>query len=97
MEKRFFVYILASRRNGTLYVGMTSDLPRWMHEHKTGAVPGFTSRHGVRTLVHYEVFKDAEHAIEREKRLKAWNRPWKLNLIEKDNPMWCDLTDTLNH
>ena len=97
MEKKFYVYILASRRNGTLYVRVTSDIARRIEEHRSGAVPGFTSEHDVKTLVHYEVFDDAENAILREKRLKKWNRSWKLELIEKDNPDWLDLTETLNH
>ncbi len=96
MEKRFYVYILASRRNGTLYVGMTSNLARRIDEHKSGAVPGFTSEYGIKTLVYYEVYDDAENAIRREKRLKRWNRDWKLKLIEKDNPNWRDLTELLN-
>ena len=96
MEKRFYVYILASRQNGTLYVGMTSDLARRVEEHGSGAVPGFTSKYGVKTLVYYEVYDDAENAILREKRLKTWNRDWKLKLIEKGNPNWRDLTELLN-
>ncbi|KAA0685865.1 GIY-YIG nuclease family protein [Azospirillum brasilense] len=96
MDKKFYVYILASRRNGTLYVGVTSDLARRVEEHKSGAVPGFTSDYGVKALVYYEVYDDAENAILREKRLKKWNREWKLNLIEKDNPNWRDLAELLN-
>ncbi|HYE48846.1 MAG TPA: GIY-YIG nuclease family protein [Azospirillaceae bacterium] len=96
MEKRFFVYILASKRNGTLYVGVTSDLARRVWEHRTGAVPGFTSRYGVKMLVHYEVFDTAEYAIAREKRLKEWKRAWKIELIEKANPDWDDLYESLN-
>jgi Predicted endonuclease containing a URI domain len=96
MDKKFYVYILASHRNGTLYVGMTSDLARRIEEHKSGAVPGFTSKYGVKTLVYYEVYDDAENAILREKRLKTWNRDWKLKLIEKGNPNWRDLTELLN-
>lgn len=97
MEKKFYVYILASDRNGTLYVGITSDLGRRMEEHRTGALSGFTSRYDVKRLVHYEVYDDAENAILREKRLKEWKRAWKLRLIEKDNPDWIDLWETLNH
>ncbi|HYG87701.1 MAG TPA: GIY-YIG nuclease family protein [Azospirillum sp.] len=96
MEKKFYVYILASQRKGTLYVGVTSDLARRLEEHRTGAVPGFTSQYGVKTLVHYEVYNDAENAILREKRLKKWNRDWKIRLIEEGNPDWSDLHTTLN-
>lgn len=74
MDKRFHLHILASGRNGTLCVGVTSDLPRRPEEHGTGAVSGFTNRYGAERLVHYEIFDDAENAITREKRLKHWNR-----------------------
>ncbi|HRQ79932.1 MAG TPA: GIY-YIG nuclease family protein [Azospirillaceae bacterium] len=97
IEKKFYVYIMASDRNGTLYIGITSDLARRVEEHRTGALQGFTSRYGVRWLVYYEVHDDAENAILREKRLKEWKRAWKLRLIEKDNPDWIDLWETLNH
>jgi putative endonuclease len=82
----FFVYILASRRNGTLYIDMTNDLPRRVWEHRTGVVPGFTNRYGVKTLVWYEVHASRETAFQRERRLKKWNRAWKLRLIEQMNP-----------
>ncbi|MFG1304269.1 GIY-YIG nuclease family protein [Xanthobacter autotrophicus] len=91
----FFVYILASRRNGTLYVGVTNDLARRMAEHKSGAVLGFTHRYGVTRLVHVEVFDDLAAAREHELRLKKWQRAWKLALIERDNPEWRDLADDL--
>lgn len=96
MEKRFYVYILASQRNGTLYVGVTSDLARRMDEHRNGSVDGFTKTYAVHLLVHYEVYDDAESAITREKRLKAWKRQWKLELIENNNPNWNDLWISLN-
>lgn len=95
-EKRFFVYILASRRNGTLYVGVTSNLPRRVHEHREGSIEGFTKRYGVKQLVWYEAHDTAESAILREKRLKRWNRAWKTELIEKDNPGWDDRWDVLS-
>jgi putative endonuclease len=95
MEKKFYVYILASQRKGTLYVGVTSDLFRRMDEHKTGTVPGFTSRYAVHQLVFYEVYEDAENAIQREKRLKKWNRDWKIRVIKERNPTWADLSETL--
>ena len=96
MEERFFVYILASRRNGTLYVGVTSNLGRRMMEHRDGILPGFTDRYGVKHLVHVEPYATAEEAITREKRLKKWNRDWKIRLIEEHNPDWADLYERLN-
>jgi len=92
----YFVYILASQRNGTLYIGMTSDIAKRVWEHKEGIVRGFTKSYNVKNLVHYELFDDVRDAIEREKRLKKWNRQWKLNLIESNNPNWNDLYETLN-
>jgi putative endonuclease len=91
----FFVYILASRRNGTLYVGMTDNLARRVWEHQTGAVAGFTKRYGVKTLVWYEPHESREGAFQRERQLKKWNRAWKLKLIEVRNPDWRDLTGEL--
>jgi putative endonuclease len=90
-ERYFWVYILASRIGGTLYIGVTNNLVRRVYEHRTDAVPGFTSEHGVRRLVYYEQFFDVENAIRREKRLKKWNRAWKIRLIEQSNPNWDDL------
>jgi putative endonuclease len=85
------VYILASARNGTLYIGVTSDLVKRIWQHKNNCVPGFTESHGVHTLVFYEMHVSMEQAIVREKRLKKWNRLWKLRLIEESNPDWRDL------
>jgi len=93
--KDYFVYILASRRNGTLYVGVTNDLGRRSGEHKEKLVPGFTRRYGVDILVWCEVHVDVNAAIEREKQIKGWNRAWKMRLIEKENPVWNDLTKNL--
>ncbi len=87
----YFVYILASRKHGTLYVGVTNDLVRRVYEHKTHAVPGFTSRYGVHLLVWFECYDDPVNAITREKDLKKWRRDWKVNLIERTNPEWVDL------
>jgi putative endonuclease len=87
----YYVYILASRRNGTLYIGVTNDLIRRVHEHREGLVPGFTKRYGVKVLVYYEVHSEIASAIEREKRMKRWRRAWKLQLIEGGNPQWRDL------
>jgi putative endonuclease len=89
----FFVYILASRRNGTLYTGMTDNLARRIWEHRTDAVPGFTSKYGVKMLVWYELHESRESAFTRERQLKKWNRSWKLKLIEQLNPQWRDLFD----
>jgi putative endonuclease len=91
MEKYSYVYILASQRNGTLYIGVTSDLIRRIYEHKNGLVEGFTKKYNVTLLVYYETFGNIEEAIKREKVLKKWNRDWKLELIESRNPGWRDL------
>ena len=90
-EKLYYVYILASHRNGTLYTGFTSDLIARTWIHKADVVRGFTNKYQVHSLVHYESFEDREDAIKREKQLKKWQRKWKLELIEKDNPNWEDL------
>jgi putative endonuclease len=87
----YYVYILASRIGGTLYIGVTNDLVRRMFEHESDAVDGFTKRHGVKRLIYFEQYDDIENAIRREKRLKQWNRAWKVRLIESVNPNWDDL------
>jgi len=91
----FHVYILATERNGTIYVGVTRDLVRRVFEHKSDFVKGFTEQYGVHKLVHFEEFEDAERAIQREKNIKHWVRAWKLELIEKSNPTWRDLYDEI--
>lgn len=91
VPKTYYVYILASKRNGTLYIGVTNDLARRCWEHREGIVPGFTRKYAVKLLVYYEIFGEIELAIHRESRLKKYKRAWKLNLIEKDNPCWRDL------
>ena len=96
MSRQFYVYILASRKLGTLYIGYTSDLARRVFEHREGEMPGFTKRYGVTRLVHYEVFDDPTTAQQRERSLKRWRRDWKINLIERENPGWDDLYDLLN-
>ena len=96
MSKAYYVYILARARNGTLYIGVTNDLARRCYEHREGLTPGFTRKYDVTRLVHVEPFSDIGFAIQREKRLKKWNRRWKLELIEKTNPQWLDLYQTLN-
>jgi putative endonuclease len=90
-----YVYIVASKRNGTLYVGVTSDLPRRIYEHREGIVPGFTKRYGVKLLVYYEVLDTITAAIQREKQIKAWKRAWKLRAIEERNPEWRDLYEDI--
>jgi putative endonuclease len=91
MSKTYFVYILASAKNGTLYIGVTNNLTRRVWEHRDGMVPGFTKKYGVKALVYFEEFGDVGLAINRETRLKKWKRRWKIELIEKSNPDWCDL------
>jgi putative endonuclease len=85
------VYILANRRNGILYVGVTSDLLKRIWEHRSNLVEGFTKRHKAHTLVFFEIHKSMGSAIQKEKRIKKWNRAWKIRLIEKNNPTWRDL------
>jgi putative endonuclease len=87
----FCVYLLASRRHGTLYLGITNDLIRRVHEHKSRNIPGFTARYEVDRLVWFEVYDDPSGAIAREKQLKKWRRDWKIRLIEEQNPDWRDL------
>jgi putative endonuclease len=92
-EKQFYVYILAKGRNSTFYVGVTSDLVKRVWQHKNEVADGFTKKHGIKTLVYYEAFDDAENAIKREKRLKKWTRESKMRVIEEMNPEWSDLYD----
>ncbi len=91
----YYVYILASQKNGTLYIGVTNDVIRRVHEHREGITEGFTKRHSVKRLVYVETHDRAEQAIQREKNLKHWVRDWKVALIERDNPDWSDLYGTL--
>ena len=90
-KDQYYVYILASRRNGTLYTGVTSDLAKRVHEHKSDLVDGFTKIYGVHNLVYYETVDDIDSAIAREKQIKRWKRAWKVELIEGVNPDWRDL------
>lgn len=96
MGKSYYVYIVASKRNGTLYIGVTSELLKRISQHKEKIIEGFTKRYGVNKLVYYEEYSDPESAIKREKRLKRYNRQWKMNLIERANPQWQDLYEQLN-
>ena len=95
MEKQPAVYILASKYNGTLYIGVTSNLIQRIWQHKNDLVEGFTEKYGVHFLVYYELHEQMLAAIEREKQLKKWNRQWKIDLIEKVNPTWKDLWENL--
>jgi putative endonuclease len=92
---QYWVYILASRRGGTLYVGVTNDLIRRTYEHREGLVPGFTKRYGVKMLVYYERHDTAAAAIQREKNIKHWSREWKIDLIVASNPDWRDLYEDI--
>lgn len=90
-QKQPCVYILASDKHGTLYIGVTSNLMRRLWQHREGLMPGFTTRHRVYRLVRFEQFDEMDYAIAREKQLKNWHRDWKINLIERDNPEWLDI------
>lgn len=95
MDKEFYVYILASKLNGTLYIGVTSDPVQRIWQHKNNMVEGFTKKYNVNKLVYYEVHLNAESAIVREKQMKKWQRAWKIQLIEEKNPDWKDLYDDI--
>lgn len=97
MEKKFHVYIMASKRYGTLYTGVTSNLLQRVYQHRDGVADGFTKEHSVKTLVYYEPHENAESAIRREKQIKDWRRDWKVDLIEKSNPNWHDLFEDLRN
>ncbi|KPK34352.1 MAG: hypothetical protein AMK70_07590 [Nitrospira bacterium SG8_35_1] len=91
----YYVYILCSKRNGTLYTGVTSDIIKRIYEHKNNIVEGFTNKYGVHCLVWYEMHQNPDSAIQREKQIKKWDRKWKLRLIEENNPGWKDLYDDI--
>jgi len=95
MPKKGYVYILASRRNGTLYVGVTSDLVKRIEEHRLKLVDGFTEKHEITTLVYFETFEDIRDAIIRERQIKEWKRKWKTELIQSVNPYWHDLYEKI--
>jgi len=95
MQKEYYIYILSSGKNWTLYIWVTNNLKRRTYEHKNFLVEWFTKKYWIKNLVHYEKFDDIRNAIEKEKKLKKWNREWKLKLIEKDNPRWIDLYDEI--
>lgn len=90
-----YVYILASKKNGTLYIGVTTDLKKRVWQHKEKIIEGFTRKYGIKLLVYYEIYDDYWDAANREKRMKKWNRDWKIELIRKENPDWLDLYDKL--
>lgn len=94
-DKKYYVYIMARGQNSTFYVGVTSDLVSRVWQHKNEVTSGFTQKYNIKNLVYFEIFEDPENAIKREKRLKKWNRPWKMRLIEETNPEWKDLYETL--
>ena len=91
----YYVYILTSKRNGTLYIGVTNNLIRRIYEHKNGLIKGFTNKYSVHKLVYYQQCENVESAIQREKQLKVWHRSWKIRLIEETNPEWKDLYDDI--
>ncbi len=93
--KSYWVYILASKKNGTLYVGVTTDLCHRIYQHKQKLIDGFTKKYNITQLVYAQEFQDVHDAIHREKCLKKWNRVWKLKLIEEHNPDWCDLYENI--
>lgn len=95
MNKQFHTYILASKRNGTLYTGVTSNLPQRTWQHKNDQIDAFCNKYNVKQLVYFEEHNTAESAITREKQIKKWNRAWKLKLIEENNPQWNDLYDLI--
>ena len=93
--KQFAAYLLTSRMHGTLYIGVTSDLIRRVHEHRSGAASAFTRKYNVHRLVYFELHDEAHPAIQREKALEHWSRAWKVQLIERDNPEWRDLYEDI--
>jgi len=95
MNKKGFVYIMTNKKNGTLYIGVTSNIIKRVYHHKHKLVDGFTKKYNLTKLVYYEVYETIDEAIKREKQLKNWKREWKINLIESVNPQWLDLYDSI--
>ncbi len=91
IKNQYYIYILANKRNGTLYIGVTSNLVKRVYEHKNNIIEGYSKKYNIHKLVYYEITDDIESAIRREKQLKKWNRKWKINLIENSNHEWIDL------
>lgn len=94
-QKQYYVYLLATKKYGTLYTGVTSNLAQRMYQHREGLSEGFTKKYNIHQLVYFEVHLDVYEAITREKRIKKWNRQWKINLIEQNNPQWLNLANGL--
>jgi putative endonuclease len=92
MDRRYFVYIMTNRKDGTLYVGVTNNIQRRVAEHASGEPPGFTKQYNLKRLVYYEEHNEVQMALSREKNMKAWKRQWKIDLIQKDNPDWKDFS-----
>lgn len=95
MQTSYYVYLVASRKHGTLYLGVTNNLVRRAYEHRTKTIPGFSARYGTTRLVWFECYSDPASAIAREKQIKRWRRDWKISLIEQNNPDWQDLFDAI--
>ena len=93
--KKGFVYIMSNKQDGVLYIGVTSDIVKRVYEHKNGFVDGFTKQYHLKNLVYYEIYDDIEEAIKREKQLKNWHREWKIELVNKQNPHWKDLYESI--
>lgn len=93
--KKGFVYIMSNKQDGVLYIGVTSDIVKRVYEHKNSFVDGFTKQYNLKNLVYYEVYDDIEEAIKREKQLKNWHREWKMELVNKQNPNWKDLYESI--
>jgi putative endonuclease len=93
--KKGFVYIMCNKQDGVLYIGVTSDIVKRVYEHKNGFVDGFTKQYNLKNLVYYEIYDDIEEAIKREKQLKNWHREWKIELVNKQNPHWEDLYESI--
>lgn len=94
MNKKGYTYIITNKKNGVLYIGVTSNLSKRIYEHKNGLMDGFSKKYNLKKLVYYEICDDITNAIQREKQLKNWHRDWKINLIEKENPNWDDLAES---
>ena len=93
--RQYFVYVMANQPRGTLYIGVTNNLPKRVYQHRNALADGFTKKYGLKRLVYYELFLDARSAIQREKNLKHWIRDWKIKLIETKNPSWIDLYEDI--
>ena len=95
IQKQACIYIMANKKNGTIYIGVTSDLPNRVWQHKNNIIDGFTKKYSIHKLVYFEPYESMKSAIEREKQMKKWKRKWKLEMIEKQNPLWEDLYENI--